>query len=112
MQRVVDREQLNAILWARWTLSPGGAASRLKISRQRVQQQYQKPYKSRGFLAWMLPMKRPFFGKAGHYVYIDGGWREEEGFDPTRWCGQDPEAILAEAIRRYAKEWARRLDTG
>lgn len=105
MERLIDREQYNALQATRSLRSPGGVAMKLGCSRQRVMQQYQKRWKTSGFLAWKMPAedRRSFWSRPGHYVWVDLGWLDDENDDPTAWQGQDPEQILAEAMRRYSE---------
>lgn len=111
MEVVVTSEQLAAIMGTRKTLSPGGTARNLGISRQRVIELYQHKRNDRGLLAWKVPFTTRL-GFERHYVHIDFGPFSQLEMDQTEWRGQDPGEILRQSIREYAEIWARRAAAG
>lgn len=108
MKVYLDREQMAAILGTRKTLSPGGAARAMGLSRQRIHQLADKHGKTSGVLAWLQPVGRRF-GVECFFQYIDFGPHEKIEMDPKEWYGRDPQEILAESMRQYAEIWATRV---
>lgn len=104
MRYQVTKEQLEAIHNTRHTRSPGGTASLLGISRQRVMQLVDKRTYDSGFLGWVYIYENRW---GGHMttVYVDLGPGGPDDLlrqtDPLAWRGRKPEEILAESVHRY-----------
>jgi hypothetical protein len=87
-------------------LSPGGAAQRLKLTRQAVEQSGNAP--GGRLLLWAFG----YPGRRAAETYIDFGERRPPYGNPRpewaeQWRGRDPAQLLDEARERYRLELAR-----
>jgi hypothetical protein len=102
MRYEVTEKELTAIHNTRFTLSPGGAAGRMGMTRENVMYHIGQDRLDRGYLAWVY--KAQVFGRSITALYIDlgpGGPDEPRSGDAHSWIGRHPREIVQESLDRY-----------